>query len=165
MTAFRRVAAYAPPGAVGLGLGLTSAIFRSRPGLAAFEFGICTGRPGPLDTDLGVPVLVEHGPELLAEADLILLLPGASFGEPPPGHVISALLAARERGATLAAHCLGMPPYSASSSRRDKASRRATTGGPSATQRDNGVPRLRNAFPVSRLACHARWTASLAPLS
>jgi transcriptional regulator GlxA family with amidase domain len=113
MTAFRRVAAYAPPGAVGLGLGLTSAIFRSRPGLAAFEFGICTARPGPLDTDLGVPVLVEHGPELLAEADLILLLPGASFGEPPPGHVISALLAARERGATLAAHCLGVFPLAA----------------------------------------------------
>jgi transcriptional regulator GlxA family with amidase domain len=108
MTAFRRVAAYAPPGAVGLGLGLTSAIFRSRPGLAAFEFGICVARPGPLDTDLGIPVLVEDGPELFAEADLILLLPGATFGEPPPGHVISALLTARERGATLAAHCLGV---------------------------------------------------------
>jgi transcriptional regulator GlxA family with amidase domain len=113
MAAFRRVAAYAPPGAVGLGLGLTSAIFRSRPGLAAFEFGICTGRPGPLDTDLGVPVLVEHGPELFAEADLILLLPGASFADPPPGHVISALLAAHERGATLAAHCLGVFPLAA----------------------------------------------------
>ena len=108
MAAFRRVAAYAPPGAVGLGLGLTSAIFRSRPGLAAFEFGICAARPGPLATDLGVPVLIEHGPELFAEADLILLLPGTSFAEPPPGHVISALLGARERGATLAAHCLGV---------------------------------------------------------
>ena len=113
MTAFRRVAAYAPSAAVGLGLGLTSAIFRSRPGLAAFEFGICAARPGPLDTDLGVPVLVEHGPELFAEADLILLLPGASFAEPPPRHVISALLAARERGATLAAHCLGVFPLAA----------------------------------------------------
>ena len=108
MAAFRRVAAYAPPGAVGLGLGLTSAIFRSRPGMAAFEFGICAAQPGPLATDLGVPVLVEHGPELFAEVDLILLLPGTSFAEPPPAHVISALLAARERGATLAAHCLGV---------------------------------------------------------
>ena len=108
MAAFRRVAAYAPPGAVGLGLGLTSAIFRSRPGMAAFEFGICAAQPGPLATDLGVPVLVEHGPELFAGADLILLLPGTSFAEPPPAHVISALLAARDRGATLAAHCLGV---------------------------------------------------------
>jgi transcriptional regulator GlxA family with amidase domain len=67
-----------------------------------------TGQPGRVATDLGVPVLVEHGPELFAEADLILLLPGASFAEPPLGHVVSALLAARERGATLAVHCLGV---------------------------------------------------------
>ena len=57
MAAFRHVAAYAPPGAVGLGLGLTSAIFRSRPGLTTFEFDFCAARPGPLATDLGVPVL------------------------------------------------------------------------------------------------------------
>ena len=119
MAAFRRVAAYAPPGAVGLGLGLTSAIFRSRPGLTAFEFDFCVARPGPLATDLGVPVLVEHGPELLAASDLILLLPGASFAEPPPGPVLSALRAARERGATLAAHCLGV-----FRARRDRAARR-----------------------------------------
>jgi transcriptional regulator GlxA family with amidase domain len=108
MPAFRRVAVYAPPGAVGLGLGLTSAIFRSRPGLTTFEFDLCTGRPGRLATDLGVPVVVDHGPELFAESDLILLLPGASFAEPPPAHVAAALRAAHERGATLAAHCLGV---------------------------------------------------------
>jgi transcriptional regulator GlxA family with amidase domain len=108
MAAFRRVAAYAPPGAVGLGLGLTSAIFRSRPGLTNFEFDFCTAWPGRLATDLGVPVLVEHGPELFAGADLILLLPGESFAEPPPGHVVSALRVAHERGATLAAHCVGV---------------------------------------------------------
>jgi transcriptional regulator GlxA family with amidase domain len=108
MAAFQRVAAYAPPGAVGLGLGLTSAIFRPRTGLTAFDFGICAERSGPLPTDLGVPVLVEHGPELFASADLILLLPGASFAEPPSADVIEALRAAHERGATLAAHCLGV---------------------------------------------------------
>src|SRR6266571_676329 len=108
MAAFRRVAAYAPPGAVGLGLGLTSAIFRPRTRLTAFDLGIFSGRRGLLPTDLGVPVLVEHGPELLADADLILMLPGASFAEPPPASVIEALRAAHERGATLAAHCLGV---------------------------------------------------------
>jgi transcriptional regulator GlxA family with amidase domain len=108
MAAFQRVAAYAPPGAVGLGLGLTSAIFRPRTGLTAFDFGIFSGRRGPLRTDLGVPVLVEHGPEVLADADLILLLPGASFAEPPSASVIEALRAAHERGAILAAHCLGV---------------------------------------------------------
>jgi transcriptional regulator GlxA family with amidase domain len=110
---FRRVAAYAPPGAVGLGLGLTSAIFRTRPGLTEFAFDVCASRPGPLATDLGVPVLVDHGPELLSRADLILLLPGDRFAEPPPSRVISALRAAHERGATLAAHCLGVFPLAA----------------------------------------------------
>jgi len=108
MTAFRRVAAYAIPGAVGLGLGMVSAIFRSRPGLTAFDFDIFAERRGPLATDLGIPVLVEHGPEVLADADLVLLLPGTSFAEPPPAQVIGALRAAHERGATLAAHCLGV---------------------------------------------------------
>ena len=113
MAAFRRVAAYAPPGAVGLGLGLTSAIFRPRPGLTEFDFDICAARRGPLATDLGIPVLVNHGPELLARADLIVLLPGESFAEPPPARVRSALRAAHERGATLAAHCLGVFPLAA----------------------------------------------------
>jgi transcriptional regulator GlxA family with amidase domain len=108
MAAFRRVAAYAPPGAVGLGLGLVSAIFRARPGLTTFEFDICAALPGRLATDLGVPIVVDHGPELFAESDLILLLPGASFAEAPPGHVARALRAAHERGAMLAAHCLGV---------------------------------------------------------
>jgi transcriptional regulator GlxA family with amidase domain len=113
VAAFRRVAAYAPPGAVGLGLGLTSAIFRARPGLTEFDLDICAPRRGPLATDLGVPVLVDHGPELLAQADLILLLPADSFAEPPPARVTSALRAAHERGATLAAHCLGVFPLAA----------------------------------------------------
>jgi transcriptional regulator GlxA family with amidase domain len=108
MAAFWRVAAYAPPGAVGLGLGLASAIFRARSGLSTFEFEICAERPGPLTTDLGIPVLVNHGPELFAESDLVMLLPGASFAEPPPANVIVALHTAHERGATLAAHCLGV---------------------------------------------------------
>lgn len=108
MTAFRRVAAFAIPGAVGLGLGMVSAIFRSRTELAAFDFDICAERRGPLTTDLGLPVVVEHGPEVLAAADLILLLPGASFASPPSAEVIAALRAAHDRGATLAAHCLGV---------------------------------------------------------
>jgi transcriptional regulator GlxA family with amidase domain len=108
MAAFRHVAAYAPPGAVGLGLGLVSAIFRTRPGFTAFKFNICAARPGQLATDLGIPIVVDHGPELFARSDLILLLPGESFAEPPPGHVVAALRAAHERGATLAAHCLGV---------------------------------------------------------
>jgi transcriptional regulator GlxA family with amidase domain len=65
-------------------------------------------RPGPVSTDLGAPVLLEHGPELLATSDLILLLPGASYATAPPAPVLEALRAAHERGATVAAHCLGV---------------------------------------------------------
>jgi transcriptional regulator GlxA family with amidase domain len=108
VAAFRRVAAYAPPGAVTLGLGMTSAIFGPRPGLTDFEFAVCSDRPGPLATDLGVPVLMEHGLDLLARAELILVLPGADVTERVAEPVLDALRAARRRGATVAAHCLGV---------------------------------------------------------
>jgi transcriptional regulator GlxA family with amidase domain len=45
---------------------------------------------------------------LLASSDLILLLPGASYATAPPAPVLEALRAAHERGATVAAHCLGV---------------------------------------------------------
>jgi transcriptional regulator GlxA family with amidase domain len=108
MAAFRRVAAYVPPGAVTLGLGMTSAIFGPRPGLTDFEFAVCSDRAGSLATDLGVPVLVEHGLDLLARAELILVLPGADVTERVAEPVLDALRAARRRGATVAAHCLGV---------------------------------------------------------
>ena len=108
MAAFRRVVAYAPPNAVALGLGLASAVFRPRPGVTEFDFAICAQDVGPLETDLGVPVMVEHDLAALAAADLILLLPGAQFLTRPPGRVLDALRAAHERGATVAAHCVGV---------------------------------------------------------
>jgi len=55
-------------------------------------------RPGPVSTDLGVPVLLEHGPDLLASSDLILLLPGASYATAPPAPVLEALRAAHSAG-------------------------------------------------------------------
>jgi transcriptional regulator GlxA family with amidase domain len=109
---FRRVAAYAPAGVNGLGLGLAAAVFQHRPGLTGFDFGVCADRAGPLSTDLGVPVLVDHGPELLAEADLVLVLPGTRI-EPPPGPVRTAIRTAHARGAVVAAHCLGVFPLAA----------------------------------------------------
>lgn len=101
---FRSVAAYAPQGATGLGLGVVNEIF-SRP---AFDFAICTDRPGPLRTDLGLPLQVEHGLDRLATADLVLSLPGVDFRAQLPAPVLEALRAAYERGALVAAHCVGV---------------------------------------------------------
>lgn len=107
MSAFRSVAAFAPQGATALGLGLVSAIFGPRPGLPGFDFAVCAQRPGPLGTDLGLPLVVEHGLDLLATADLVLILPSEQFRDEPAGAVMDALRTAHDRGATIAAHCVG----------------------------------------------------------
>jgi transcriptional regulator GlxA family with amidase domain len=108
VSAFQRVAAYAPPGAAALGLGMASAVFRRRPALTGFDFAVCADRPGPLTTDLGAPVLVEHDVSLLHRADLVLVLPGADHTEPAAPRVLAGLRMAYRRGATVAAHCLGV---------------------------------------------------------
>jgi transcriptional regulator GlxA family with amidase domain len=105
---FRRVAAYVPAGAAALGLGMASAVFRSRPGVAPFDFAVCADRPGPVPTDLGVPVLAEHGLRLLARADLILVLPGAELTGTVDPRLPAALRRAHARGAVVAAHCAGV---------------------------------------------------------
>jgi transcriptional regulator GlxA family with amidase domain len=107
MAAFRTVAAYAPQGVTALSLGTVSAIFGARSGPPSFDFAICARRPGPLRTDLGLSLDVEHGPDLLATADLVLVLPGADFRTEPSDPVLDALRAAHDRGVTVAGHCVG----------------------------------------------------------
>ncbi|MGW4893352.1 GlxA family transcriptional regulator [Kitasatospora sp. NPDC004240] len=105
---FRTVAAYAPPGVGLFAVGLVAEVFAERGGgLPGFEFALCADRPGPVATDTGVPVAAAYGPEGLAEADLVLALPWAGFRDPLPPGVLDALVAARERGALVAAHCVG----------------------------------------------------------
>ena len=108
MTSLTRVVAYAPAGAVGLGLGMVGAAFARRPGITGFELTICSDEAGPLSTDLGVPVLIGRDLGALAEADLVLLLPGGSCRTEAPEPLLAALRAARERGAIVAAHCVGV---------------------------------------------------------
>jgi transcriptional regulator GlxA family with amidase domain len=109
MAAFRRVVAYTPPQVVALALGMVSAVFRPRPEHGdRFDFAVCALQPGPVITDLGVPVLIEQDLSALATADLILVLPGESCLSQPPGQLLEALRTAHQRGATLAAHCLGV---------------------------------------------------------
>ncbi|GIG66509.1 GlxA family transcriptional regulator [Phytomonospora endophytica] len=104
MPAFPRVAAYAPQGVGMLAVGVVTEVFSGRPG---FDFALCADDPGPVRTDLGVPLAVEHGLDRLATADLVLALPWAAFREQPDAGALDALRAAADRGAVVAAHCVG----------------------------------------------------------
>ncbi|WP_166384842.1 GlxA family transcriptional regulator [Catellatospora methionotrophica] len=99
---FRSVAAYAPQGVLAFSLGLVGEVFTGR-----FDFAVCTDRPGPLRTDLGLDIRVDAGLDRLATADLVLALPGGRFREPPPPSAVAALRAAHARGAIVAGHCVG----------------------------------------------------------
>ncbi|MGW4165049.1 GlxA family transcriptional regulator [Streptomyces sp. NPDC004788] len=108
MPPFKIIAAYAPPGVGMLGAGIVAEVFDARgQGLPRFDFALCTDRPGRVRTDVGLPLTVEHGLERLATADLVIALPWADFRTPPPPAVLDALKAAHERGALVAAHCVG----------------------------------------------------------
>ncbi|MFE7181376.1 GlxA family transcriptional regulator [Streptomyces erythrochromogenes] len=108
MPPFVSVAAYAPPGVGVLAVGIVSEVFGPRGGeLPDFDFTLCTDRPGPVPTDLGVPLTIAHGLDRLASADLVIALPWADFRTPPAPAVLDALSAAHERGSLVAAHCVG----------------------------------------------------------
>lgn len=106
MPPFQRIAAYAPKGVTALSLGIANSVFGPRDGVPPFDLGLCAERPGPLRTELGLEAHIGHGPELIASADLVLLLPGAGFRDAPTD-VVEALREARGKGATIAAHCVG----------------------------------------------------------
>ncbi|MFD8644118.1 GlxA family transcriptional regulator [Streptomyces zaomyceticus] len=108
MPPFVTVAAYAPHGVGMLGAGIVSEVFDARGGgLPLFDFALCTDRPGNVRTDVGLPLVVEHGLDRLASADLVIALPWAEFRTPPGPAVLDALTAAHARGALVAAHCVG----------------------------------------------------------
>ncbi|MFF0435424.1 GlxA family transcriptional regulator [Streptomyces sp. NPDC004327] len=108
MSPFKIIAAYAPPGVGMLAAGIVAEVFDARgQDLPRFDFALCTDRPGPVRTDVGLPLVVEHGLERLASADLVLALPWADFRTPPPPAALDAIGAAYERGALVAAHCVG----------------------------------------------------------
>ncbi|MFF4320832.1 GlxA family transcriptional regulator [Streptomyces sp. NPDC001568] len=91
-----------------LAVGIVTEVFGPHgQGLPGFDFALCADRPGPVPTDLGVPLTVSHGLDRLAAADLVIALPGADFRTPPGPGVRDALSAAHGRGALVAAHCVG----------------------------------------------------------
>jgi transcriptional regulator GlxA family with amidase domain len=106
---FRSVVALVLDGVSAFALGGIGWVFadRTRLGLPAFDFRVCAEVPGMLQTDLGLPLRVTHGLAELAEADLIVVLPGdASIPRLSPA-VAAALRAAHRREAIIVALCGG----------------------------------------------------------
>ncbi|MGS2807434.1 GlxA family transcriptional regulator [Nocardia sp. MW-W600-9] len=105
------VAALALDGVMTFDLACAVQAFRHGPGVTGEPLGFamrtCGVRPGPVWTPNGFDLRVEHGLELLAEADLIVV-PGIGLPTlPTPEPVLDALRAAAERGATIASICIG----------------------------------------------------------
>ncbi|MEU9272575.1 helix-turn-helix domain-containing protein [Streptomyces sp. NPDC048251] len=91
-----------------LAVGIVTEVFGPHGAtLPGFDLALCTDRPGPVPTDVGVPLTLTHGLDKLAAADLVIALPWAGFRTPPAPAVLDALSAAHERGALVAAHCVG----------------------------------------------------------
>ncbi|MEW9554848.1 GlxA family transcriptional regulator [Nonomuraea sp. NPDC050783] len=108
-TPFRSVVAYAPAGVSTFGLSAVSGIFadRSHMGLPRFDFSVCADEAGVLNTDCGMCMQVKHGPEAMADADLIIVLPGDRRPLTLPATVRQALADAYSRGALVTAYCAG----------------------------------------------------------
>jgi transcriptional regulator GlxA family with amidase domain len=106
---FRKVLAYAPPGVSSFGLSAVSNIFadRSAMGLPRLDFAICADRVGTLRTDLGLYLRVEHGPEAMVTADLVIVLPTEDEPLALPAPAEKAITDAYRRGAIVAAYCTG----------------------------------------------------------
>ncbi|THA50134.1 GlxA family transcriptional regulator [Streptomyces sp. A1136] len=108
MPPFKTVAAYVPTGVGMLAVGIVTEVFGPHgAALPGFDFALCADRPGAVAADCGVPLTVAHGLDRLAEADLVIALPGAGFRTPPAPPVLDALRTAHARGAVVAAHCVG----------------------------------------------------------
>ncbi|MBB5631407.1 GlxA family transcriptional regulator [Sphaerisporangium krabiense] len=109
MTPFRSVVAYAGQEVSAFGLGVISKVFADRThlGLPSFSFQVCTDEPGPVYTDLGLRLEVPHGLELMAGADLVVLLPNERRPPALSPEVVAAVRAAHRAGAILASFCTG----------------------------------------------------------
>ncbi|MFC8600101.1 helix-turn-helix domain-containing protein [Isoptericola sp. NPDC057191] len=118
----RKVAAVVVPGVAPFELGVAYEVFgidRSDTGGPAFEFTLCTPRPGPVPTKGGFPVVVEHGLEALDDADLVVAVAygidsdeaddadGSDDAGALPAALLDGLRAAHARGAWLFAICSG----------------------------------------------------------
>ncbi|MDX6302070.1 MAG: hypothetical protein QOF53_3284 [Nocardioidaceae bacterium] len=79
---------------------------RSDEGLPVMDFAVCTPVPGPVRSQGGLSLLVEHDLSRAAAADLVAVPAGDENGRVPEA-VIETLRAAYARGATILSLCTG----------------------------------------------------------
>ncbi len=107
----KNVVALALDGVMAFDLASAVQAFRHGPGKTGeprgFQMRTCGLRPGPVWTPNGFELRVEHGLEVLAEAEIVVV-PGIGIPTlPTPREALTALREAAERGATLVSICVG----------------------------------------------------------
>ncbi|MBO9827429.1 helix-turn-helix domain-containing protein [Xanthomonas sp. A2111] len=84
-------------------------VFEARPDtdLPAFDLRVCATDPGPLRTDAGFAIQVQHGLEALEGADTVIVPSWRDAAEPAPAALCQALRRAHASGAQVVGLCLG----------------------------------------------------------
>ncbi|WP_371181476.1 GlxA family transcriptional regulator [Xanthomonas sacchari] len=84
-------------------------VFEARPDtdLPAFDLRVCAADPGPLRTDAGFAIQVQHGLEALEGADTVIVPSWRDAAEPAPAALCQALRRAHAAGAQVVGLCLG----------------------------------------------------------
>ncbi|KKX30286.1 transcriptional regulator FtrA [Rhizobium sp. LC145] len=122
-----RVAVLAYDGLCTFEFGIAYEVFglpRPEMGGGWYRYSVCGIEPGPLRAAGGLSVLVDHGLEAMAEADLIIVPGWRAIDAEVPETLIAALRSAHERGARIMSLCSGAAVLAASGLLRN---RRATT--------------------------------------
>ena len=80
---------------------------RTEAGTPRFRLRVCASEPGPLRTNAGFTLGVQHGLQVLRRAQIVVVPSWRDDGRPAPPELIRALQAAHRRGATIVGLCLG----------------------------------------------------------
>ena len=81
---------------------------RPEMGPGWYRYAVCGAEPGPLRAAGGLTVTVEHGLDLLKEADLVVVPGWRGIDAPVPEDLAAALKAAHARGARIMSLCSGV---------------------------------------------------------
>jgi len=102
------VAVLAYDGVSTFGLGVTAEVFgcdRKGEGIPRYEYFVTAAQPGLIRTDVGMPILVEHGVDRLRSADLAVVVCWDDTDARPPESVLAALRTVVDRGGRVLSQC------------------------------------------------------------